>query len=212
MAARQQGSIINHHQISLKGEWKMTTAVQTQTGTKMQAGGQVPWWLTLINGILAVIIGAIMLWGGLANKVEFYLILVTALGIYWMIDGVFKIIYIFLDHTMWGWRLFIGLIGIAAGVYIVSYPIIAALSLPKIFTLVLGIWGLMYGIILLISAFAGGGWAAGILGGLGILFGIALMVNYAAPGMGLAMIWSAAVIAFIGGIVLIVQAFRQKAA
>jgi uncharacterized membrane protein HdeD (DUF308 family) len=124
----------------------------------------------------------------------------------------FKIISIFLDHTMWGWRLFIGLIGIAAGVYIVSYPIIAVLSLPKIFTLVLGIWGLMYGIILLISAFAGGGWAAGILGGLGILFGIALMVNYAAPGMGLAMIWSAAVIAFIGGIVLIVQAFRQKAA
>jgi uncharacterized membrane protein HdeD (DUF308 family) len=45
---------------------------------------------------------------------------------------------------------------------------------------------------------------------LGIIFGIALTVNYTAPGMGLAMLWTAAVFGVIGGIALIVQAFRQR--
>jgi uncharacterized membrane protein HdeD (DUF308 family) len=78
--------------------------------------------------------------------------------------------------------------------------------------LVLGIWGLIYGVILLIMAFRGGGWGAGILGVLGILFGVALMINYTVPGMGLAMLWVVAVLGVVGGIVLIIQAFRQRSA
>jgi uncharacterized membrane protein HdeD (DUF308 family) len=92
------------------------------------------------------------------------------------------------------------------------YPFAAGLTLPSVFALVLGIWGLMYGVILLVMAFQGAGWGAGILGVLGIIFGIALTVNYTAPGMGLSMVWSTAVLAVIGGIALIVQAFRQRSA
>ncbi len=113
---------------------------------------------------------------------------------------------------MWGWKLFIGVVSIIAGAYILMYPVATALALPRIFVLVMGIWGMMYGIILLFMAFKGGGWGAGILGALGIIFGIILTVNYAAPGMGLAMLWTAAVFGVIGGIALIVQAFRQKSA
>ncbi len=183
----------------------MSTALETQTQ-------QRPWWLTLITGISAIIVGGILLWGGLAAKVETYMVLVTFLGIWWLVQGIFDIVAIFIDHSMWGWKLFMGIISIAAGTYILSYPVVSALALPKIFVLVMGIWGLMYGIILLIMAFSGGGWGAGILGVLGIIFGIALMVNYAAAGMGLAMLWTAAVFGVIGGIALIVQAFRQRKA
>jgi uncharacterized membrane protein HdeD (DUF308 family) len=183
----------------------MTTAVATQTK-------QRPWWLTLISGILAVVIGSVLLWGGLINKVQVYMLLVTFLGIWWMVQGIFDIIGIFIDHAMWGWKLFIGIVSIAAGFYILSYPIISAIALPRIFLLVLGIWGLMYGIILLIMAFQGGGWGAGILGVLGIIFGIALMANYTAPGMGLAMLWTAAVFAFVGGFFMIFRAFQQRSA
>ena len=95
---------------------------------------------------------------------------------------------------------------------LVVRPIVSAIALPKIFVLVLGIWGLMYGIILLIMAFQGGGWGAGILGVLGIIFGIALMGNYYVVGMGLSMLWTAAVFAFVGGIAMIFQAFRQRSA
>jgi uncharacterized membrane protein HdeD (DUF308 family) len=183
----------------------MTTATQLETK-------QRPWWLTMISGILALIVGAILLWSPAKTKVETYQILVAILGIYWLVEGVFDIVSIFIDHSMWGWKLFVGIISIAAGAYILSYPIAAAVALPKIFVLVMGIWGLMYGIILLIMAFRGGGWGAGILGALGIIFGIVLMVNYTAPGMGLAMLWTAAVFGVIGGIVMIVQAFRQRSA
>ena len=183
----------------------MTTALDTQTK-------QRPWWLTLITGISAIIVGGVLLWGGLVDKVETYMLLVTFLGVWWLVQGIFDIVAIFIDHSMWGWKLFMGIISIAAGTYILSYPVVSALALPKIFVLVMGIWGLMYGIILLIMAFSGGGWGAGILGVLGIIFGIALTVNYTAPGMGLAMLWTAAVFGVIGGIALIVQAFRQRKA
>ena len=187
----------------------MTTAAKeaVQVETK-----QRPWWMTLISGILAVFIGAVMLWGNFTTKVDLYMFLVTFLGIWWMIQGVVDIVSIFTDHSMWGWKLFIGIISMAAGFYIVSYPVVSAVSLPKIFVLVLGIWGLMYGVILLIMAFQGGGWGAGILGALGIIFGLVLMANYAVPGMGLGMLWTGAVFALVGGAVMIFQAFKQRSA
>jgi uncharacterized membrane protein HdeD (DUF308 family) len=183
----------------------MTTASQVQTN-------QRPWWLTLMTGILLVIVGAILLWSPAKTKVDTYMILIAVLGIYWLVEGIFDIVSIFIDHSMWGWKLFIGIISIAAGVYILTYPVASALLLPKIFVLIMGIWGVMYGITLLIMAFRGGGWGAGILGGLGIVFGLVLMGNYMMPGMGLAMLWTAAVFGLIGGVVMIVQAFRQRSA
>jgi uncharacterized membrane protein HdeD (DUF308 family) len=181
----------------------MTTATQMQTK-------QRPWWLTLITGIMAVIVGGILLWSPAKTKVDTYQILVAMLGIYWLVEGIFEIISLFVDHSMWGWKLFMGIVSILAGTAILTYPIASAVQLPKIFALVLGIWGLMYGIMLLVMAFSGGGWGAGIMGVLGILFGVALVVNWYAFGMGLAMLWSAAVLSFIGGIALIFLAFNQR--
>ena len=179
------------------------TAIQTK---------QRPWWLSLITGISLVIIGGMLLFAAPRQRLDTYLILVTFLGIYWLVEGIFDIVSLFVDHTAWGWKLFIGIVSIIAGGTILMYPIAAAISLPKIFVLVLGIWGLMYGVILLIMAFQGGGWGAGILGVLGIIFGIILMINYASLGMGLAMLWTGAVFALIGGVVMIFQSFRQRKA
>lgn len=183
----------------------MTTTSQVQTN-------QRPWWLTLIAGILAVIVGGILLWAPAKTKVDTYLILVAILGIYWLVEGILDIVSIFIDHSMWGWKLFIGIISIAAGGYILMYPLASAVALPQIFALILGIWGVVYGITLLFMAFRGGGWGAGIMGVLGIIFGIALMSSYMMPGTGLAMLWSAAVLGVVGGIFMIVQAFRQRSA
>jgi uncharacterized membrane protein HdeD (DUF308 family) len=179
------------------------TAMQMQTQ-------QRPWWLTLINGILALVVGSIMLWGTLMNKVDLYMLLVWFLGFYWLFRGIFDIVYMFVDHTAWGWKLFMGIVGIMAGSYILMYPVVSALALPKIFVLVLGLWGLIEGIVLLIMAFQGGGWGAGILGALAIIFGGVLIANYTAPGMGLAYIWVASVMAVIGGIFMIVRAFQMR--
>ena len=152
-------------------------AATTATSATAMQTRQRPWWLSLITGILLVIIGAVMLWSNPSTKWDTYTFLVAFLGFYWVFEGFFNIVYMFIDHTAWGWKLFIGIVSILAGSAILRYPLAAGIALPQIFVLVLGIWGLMYGIILLIMAFQGGGWAAGILGVLGIIFGIALMVN-----------------------------------
>ncbi len=149
----------------------MTTAIQTETK-------QRPWWSTLIIGILALVVGSVMLWAPAKTKVDTYMILVALLGVYWLVEGIMAIVSMFVDHSMWGWKLFIGIISIMAGGSILMYPVAAGVTLPRIFVLVLGIWGVMYGIILLVMAFKGGGWGAGILGVLGIIFGIILMANY----------------------------------
>jgi uncharacterized membrane protein HdeD (DUF308 family) len=183
------------------------TAKATAVETK-----QRPWWLMLIEGIALFVIAAVLLWAPIKTRVNTYMLLVQLLGLYWVIQGIFNIVAMFMDHSGWGWKLFIGIVSIIAGGYILMYPIATGLVLPQIFVLMLGIWGLMEGIVLLIMAFRGGGWAAGILGVLAIVFGGILIANYSVPGMGLTMIWVAAVWGLIGGVVMVVQAFRLRKA
>jgi uncharacterized membrane protein HdeD (DUF308 family) len=122
------------------------------------------------------------------------------------------IVSMFIDHTAWGWKLFMGIVSIIAGGTILMYPVAAAVALPRIFVLILGLWALMQGIILLIMAFKGGGWGAGILGIVEIVFGLILMGEYGSLGSGLVMIWVAALWGVIGGILMVIQAFRQRKA
>jgi uncharacterized membrane protein HdeD (DUF308 family) len=183
------------------------TASATSLETKDRA-----WWILLIEGIALVIIGAILLWAPAKTKIDTYTVLVALLGIYWIISGVLALVNMFMDHTAWAWKLIIGVVSIIAGAYVLIYPIASALALPRIFVLVLGLWGILQGILYLVLAFKGGGWGIGILGGLLILLGIYLVANWSALGMGLATIWAASITAVIGGIALIVQAFRQRSA
>ncbi len=181
------------------------------TATSMETQ-QRPWWVLLVGGILAVIVGAVLLWSPAKTAANAWLLLTVMLGIYWLVLGILDIVSMFQDHTAWGWKLFIGIVSILAGAYILMYPVAAAVVLPRVFTLVLGIWGLIYGVVLLILAFQGGGWGAGVLGVLALILGIALIANWASPGIGLAFIWAAAVSLLIGGVILIVRAFQQRPA
>ena len=185
----------------------MTAATATSVQTK-----QRPWWLMLIMGILAFVIGATLLWAPAKSKVETYQLLIAFLGIYWLISGIMDIVSMFTDHTAWGWKLFMGVVSIIAGGYILMYPVAAGVALPRIMVLMLGLWGLIQGMILLFMAFRGGGWGAGIMGVVAIIFGLILMGEYGKLGSGLVMIWVAAFWGLIGGVMLIIQAFRQRKA
>ena len=173
---------------------------------------QRPWWLNLILGFSLIIIGAVLLWAPAKAQVETYMLLVAALGIYWLIWGIMELVSLFIDHTAWGWKLFMGIISILAGGSILMYPVAAAVALPRTFVLILGIWALMQGMMMLFMAFKGGGWAAGILGVVSIVLGLILMADYLKLGSGLAMIWAAAIWALIGGAVMVFRAFKQKSA
>jgi uncharacterized membrane protein HdeD (DUF308 family) len=188
-----------------------TSAPSAPSATSMQTRAR-PWWLTLIMGITVFVLGAVLLWAPAKDKVDAYQFIIAFLGFYWLIGGIMEIVSLFVDRTAWGWKLFMGIVSIIAGSYVLMYPVAAGVALPRIFVLILGLWGLMQGILLLFLAFKGGGWGAGIMGVVAIIFGLILMGAYGNIGSGLVMIWTAAIWGVIGGIVLIVQAFRQRKA
>ena len=167
---------------------------------------QSPWWLILMGGILNIVIGILLL----TTPAKTAFLLVLALGIFWIIQGIFTLVGMFIDHTAWGWKLFMGIIGIIAGVAILRYPLISTLAVPSILILVMGIQGVIYGIVSLIMAFKGGGWGAGILGALSIFFGVILMANFTNLVAIVSLVWVAGFFAVFGGITQLFMAFRQK--
>ena len=167
---------------------------------------QYPWWLLLMGGIFNIIIGILLL----TNPVKTALAMAWVLGLFWLIQGIFVLVGMFLDHTAWGWKLFMGILGILAGIAVMRHPVASAVTIPMILVLMLGIQGMIVGAISLVMAFKGGGWGAGILGGLSIIFGLILILNFANLGTVAVFIWVVAILALAGGIVQIIQAFRQR--
>jgi len=187
------------------------TATAAKT-TAVQATPQRPWWLTLVMGIAAVVVGGILLFGSLTMQVRTYLLMVQLLGIWWLVDGIMNIIYLFTDRRQWGWKLFMGIVGIMAGGWILIYPVYAGLALPRIFVLMTGIWGLFHGAETLFVGLRARAWGAVILGLITLVFGLILIANYDEAGWGLSMIWVAALFGFVGGFFAIFQAFRDRKA
>lgn len=164
----------------------------------------IPWWVVLLEGIAAIIIGLLLL----ASPASTTAVLVQLLGIYWLIAGIFQIIAIFIDSSMWGWKLFAGVLGIIAGIIILQHPLWSALLVPATLVILLGITGILIGIAKLIQAFQGGGWGVGILGVLSIILGIILLGNIQIATLTLPIVLG--VFAILGGILALVGAFRLK--
>jgi uncharacterized membrane protein HdeD (DUF308 family) len=122
-----------------------------------------PWWLVLIEGIAAVIVG-ILLYTSTGTTM---VVLVQVLGLYWLIKGIIEIISIFIDSSQWGWKLFGGIVGILAGILILQHPLWSAWLVPGVTVIVIGIFGIIIGLVGLVRAFQGGGWGLGILAVLG---------------------------------------------
>ena len=80
----------------------------------------VPWWIPLIEGIVLVIVGILLF----TNTAATIVVLAQVLAIYWLISGIMEIVSLFLDRTAWGLKLLGGIVGIWAGLYIISNPLI----------------------------------------------------------------------------------------
>lgn len=164
----------------------------------------VPWWLLLVEGLAAIVVGVLLL----MNPYKMSVLLVQVLAIYWLIKGIIAIISIFIDSTAWGWKLFIGIVGIVAGYVLIQHPIGGTVTVATAFVVVLGIQGIIIGIVELVQAFQGGGWGIGILGALSVIIGIWLLANAWAAAEVLP--WVMGILAIIGGIVAVVWAFKLK--
>jgi uncharacterized membrane protein HdeD (DUF308 family) len=178
----------------------MTTFAERTEGTGF------PWWLVLLEGIAALIFGLFLLTSPGATL----FVMVQVLGIFWLVGGIFRIVSIFIDSSLWGWKLVSGVLGVLAGILVLQHPLWSTLLVPAILVIFIGVQGLISGGVNLVLAFRGGGWGAGILGVLNIVLGFVLLFNV---WIGVAILpFVLGAFGIVGGIVAIVLAFRMRSA
>jgi LPXTG-motif cell wall-anchored protein len=167
-----------------------------------------PWWIVLVEGIFALIFGIFLITAPGSTSV----FLVTVLGFYWLIRGIFSIIEIFIPNTgtHWGWLLFMGILGIIAGMVVLRHPVYATALVGTFLIVFLAVDGLIMGILGLVRAFTGAGWGPGILGVLTIIIAIFLLTNVWGAALSLPYVIGAFLI--VGGIVAIFYSFRIRRA
>lgn len=163
-----------------------------------------PWWMVLISGIAAIIVGVFLF----TRPITTTLLLVQVLGWFWFFSGIMNIVMIFVDRRGWGWNLALGIIGILAGLFIVRNPIMGAAGMLFWIVILLGVQAIIYGVVELISSFRGGGFGAAVLGILSIVFGVLILGQ---PLLSMAVLpWVYGSFMIAGGIVAIIAAFRMK--
>jgi uncharacterized membrane protein HdeD (DUF308 family) len=165
-----------------------------------------PWWLVLLEGIAAAIVGLFLLTAPGATL----FVLIQVLGIFWLVGGIFRIISIFIDNSLWGWKLIGGVFGILAGIVVLQHPLWSSVLVPAVYLVVLGIQGIVLGGVSLVIAFRGEGWGVGILGALSIVLGLVLLFNVWIGVATLPFILGA--FSIVGGVFAVVMAFRMRSA
>lgn len=164
------------------------------------------WWVFLLQGFAGIIIGLMLITEPGATLVA----LTTVLGFYWLITGVLALVQVFVDRaTPWIWSLLAGLIGILAGLFVLRHPLVAALTVPTVLVIILGIQGLVIGAVEIIGGFKGGGIGPFILGAINVLVGILLLGSPMAAALAVPLVFG--VLLLIQGAGLMILAFRVRA-
>jgi uncharacterized membrane protein HdeD (DUF308 family) len=164
----------------------------------------VPWWMVLLEGIIALIIGLFLLFYPATTTT----VLITVLGFLWFFGGIFTLVGLLMNREHWGWKLLTGALGILAGLAILAYPFYSTVLLLSFFIILIGIWAMVYGAVRLAWAFNGGGWGVGLLGVLSIILGLLLLVN---PLIGAVVLpWIFGVFAIAGGIIAIILGITMR--
>ncbi len=164
------------------------------------------WWLFLLQGIAAIILGLLLITAPGATL----LVIVTFLGFYWLIEGILALVHIFVDRSVpWIWLLLVGIVGIAAGILVLRHPLLAALTVPTVIVIILGVQGLIMGVLEIIGGFSGGGIGSFILGVINVLIGLLLLSSPAIAALAVPLVFG--ILLLIEGVGLIIWAFRARA-
>jgi uncharacterized membrane protein HdeD (DUF308 family) len=98
-----------------------------------------------IIGVLAVIVGFALL----RSPFQSVEVLIFVLGVFWLVQGIMTFAAAFSVKQGRNWGIFIGILGVLAGIVILAYPIDSALTLAFIG----GIWLIILGIMQIVTGF-----------------------------------------------------------
>ena len=96
-----------------------------------------------IIGVLAVIVGFALL----RTPFQSVEVLIFVLGVFWLVQGIMTFVAAFSVKQGRNWGIFIGILGVLAGIVILAYPIDSALTLAFIG----GIWLVILGIMQVVA-------------------------------------------------------------
>jgi uncharacterized membrane protein HdeD (DUF308 family) len=167
------------------------------------------WWLVLLRGLALVALGILLF----TRTGGTLMVIMTFLGAYWFVDGIFTLVASIRGRKStrgWAWGVFVGTLGILAGLVVFSRPLAIAMLTQVFLVYFLGIMALVSGISGIVTGIrvrkeVSGEWSM-ILGGLlWTLFGLLLLGSplYSA----LVLIYILAALAVVGGIWVIMVAF-----
>jgi len=169
------------------------------------AGGvSFPWWVNLIAGIAMTVVGLLLLAAPAATTV----FLIQLLAIYWLIDGIVRLASLFVNRSGWGWKLFMGILGVLAGLAVLQHPLWATILVPATLIFLVGLMGIVLGIVQIIAAFRGAGWGTGLLGAASVLLGLLIIMNPLPSTIALPFVLG--LFAIMGGILGMVAAFGMR--
>jgi len=154
----------------------------------------LPWWVLLLWGVLALIIGSMFLWYPGMTLV----LVVILLGAFWFVGGIFTLASLAVDKSQMGWKIFLGILNIIVGLIILAQPIWSTIILDTFLVIFVGFWACIMGFMHLYQAFAAKDAGTGLLGIVSIIFGLLLLVF---P------IYAAALVPFVAGIFALVAGF-----
>lgn len=163
-----------------------------------------PWWVVLLEGILAIIVGLFLLYRPAVTTI----FLIQVLGIFWLAEGILSVLGAFIFSGNRLWRLLGGILSIIAGIVILTYPIYSPLVVLTLFVVFIGVWAIITGAVRLIGGLKGEGWGSGILGILTIILGLLLLTNNLAGA--LALPWVFGFFLILGGIVAVIAGLRMR--
>jgi uncharacterized membrane protein HdeD (DUF308 family) len=162
------------------------------------------WWVLLLRGIVAILFGLL----AYARPVLTIAALVLLWGAYALVDGIFEVIAGV--KAKYGTLIFLGILGIAAGLVTFFWTAITAITLLY----VIAFWAIVAGVMQIAAAIrlrkeVQGEWLWILSGLCLVVLGVLLIAQ---PGAGaLSLVWLIASFAIAWGILLVILAFRLKA-
>jgi len=163
-----------------------------------------PRWIVVIEGIIAVVLGILLV----IKPIGTTTVVLQLLGWFFFIAGLFTALSIIINREHWGWKLFVGVLGVIAGLFVSDHPLWTSLAITTTFAVILGLIGIFIGVSKIGMAFRGAGWGQGILGILIAILGVMVLFNAFISGIALPILLG--IFSIIGGLAAIVFTFRQR--
>src|SRR5579883_1173798 len=159
------------------------------------------WWVYALAGVVSILFGlAAIIWPGLT-----LFVLVFLFAAYAIIDGILRFIATLRAigaHQTWWPQLVIGIVDIAAGLFILAYPGRTAVLVAY----VIAFWAILIGLFEIVGSLATAQLLLLVVGIISVVFGFVLLANPLAGALALVIVIG--IFAIVRGIVLLIHAFR----